>query len=569
MTLGLALLATGTGCTGTATPSKIGGGPPGTNTAAPAQLVPPGATAPASTKPNIVEIVTDDMRTDDLRFMPHVRRLVQDQGLEFLNSFSPNPICAPARSSLLSGQYSHNTKVMAVTPPRNYAAFDDRATVATALNGAGYNTVFLGKYLNGYGVDDSFVTKKNSFRYVPPGWTDWWGSTQRPADSGIASGGTYNYFNVLINHNGTIDDSHKGTYQATVQGRIARRMVNRYHRSAKPFFLYFAPVAPHFGAPREKDDPRGVVWPDSGRKEEFKTPARPARVRGRFDRQITRASGLPLDGGASQRDVSRLPAPIRLPPISTQEKAAMLTLTRQRAEALSVLDGQIGRLVATLKQTGEYDNTVLMFTSDNGYYLGEHRLRQGKLWTHEPSLRVPFLVTGPGIPTGRRFDPVTSPDIAATILDLGGARPPHPADGVSVRPSFAADRGWTVPVAIENLANDKEMRTPSADPPQDFGALTGSGLRTARWKYVRYVNGDAELYDLTADPNELRNVYGRPRYAKVQAALADVWKRTRHCAGESCRAPLPRSLRVVPAPLAESTRTQERGVQARYGVPEL
>ena len=337
------------------------------------------------------------------------------------------------------------------------------------------------------------------------------------------------YFHLLLNHNGSIDDSRKGVYQTVAEGRLTRRLVRRYHRSPKPFFLYFAPIAPHVGAPREKGDPTGVVLPGPGTPERFKTPARPGRVKGRFDRQITHASGLPADGSSSQRNVEGLPRPMRwLPTISGQERAAMLSLTRQRAEALSVLDQQVARLVATLKKTGEYDDTVLMFTSDNGYFLGEHRNRQGKIWAHEPSLRVPFLVAGPGIPHGQRFDPVTTVDVAATILDLGGAAPPRPADGSSVVPSFTEDRGWRQPVVVEGEVDAPEMNTAKQDPPPGFdNPLTGTGVRTARWKYVRYVDGDAELYDLTRDPNELRNVYGKPRYAGVQAELARVWRARR------------------------------------------
>ena len=114
----------------------------------------------------------------------------------------------------------------------------------------------------------------------------------------------------------------------------------------------------------------------------------------------------------------------------------MRNLTRQRAEALFVLDREVARLVATLKRTGEYANTVFMFTSDNGYFLGEHRMRQGKIKPHEPSLRVPFVVAGRGIPHGERFDPVTTPGVTATIAELAGATPrmPYAEDGVSVRP---------------------------------------------------------------------------------------------------------------------------------------
>jgi N-acetylglucosamine-6-sulfatase len=572
--LGLAVLATTGGCMSGSSPSHVGGGPAGRNTAAPSRLVPPGAPTPASSdRPNIITIVTDDMRTDDLRWMPHVRHLVGGQGLDYRNSFSPNPLCAPARSSLLTGRSTHNTGVLNVDGRYDYRRFDDSATVGTALNHAGYNTMFLGKYMNGYGIVRSKVTGKNSFRYVPPGWTDWYGSVQRPPGSGVPSGGTYNYYNVLINHNGTIDGHHKGTYQTVVQGRLARAMVTRYHRSPKPFFLYFAPIAPHFGSPPEKDDPRGVLLPGPGSPEPFKTPARPARVRGIFDGRIQRASGLPLGGGRTQSraGILKLPRPMRwLPPISTQEKAAMLSVTRQRAEALFVLDQQIGKLVATLKRTGEYDDTVLMFTSDNGYFLGEHQMRQGKIWTHEPSARVPFLVSGPGVPHGVRYDPVTSADVAATVLDLARARAPRPVDGASLVPSFAADRGWRRPVVLESLVSGPELNAAEDHRPPSFStALTGTGVRTARWAYVRYVDGDAELYDLARDPNELDNVYGRARYAVVQRRLARVWKDYRDCAGASCRAPLPTALQTGPARLAAITRAQERGVAARYGVPTL
>jgi arylsulfatase A-like enzyme len=129
-----------------------------------------------------------------------VRELVEEQGLDFRNSFSSNPLCAPARSSLLSGQYSHNTGVVSVEPPRNYST----STTAPAWDGPeprGYNTLFLGKYLNGYGNGRSRVTQENSFRYVPPGWTDWYGSVQPPRDSEI-KGGTYQYYHLLLNHNG-------------------------------------------------------------------------------------------------------------------------------------------------------------------------------------------------------------------------------------------------------------------------------------------------------------------------------------------------------------------------------
>ncbi len=196
-----------------------------------------------------------------------------------------------------------------------------------------------------------------------------------------------------------------------------------------------------------------------------------------------------------------------------------MSVARQRAESLYVLDNQIGKLVATLKKTGEYDNTVLMFTSDNGYFLGEHRMRQGKIWTHEPSMRVPFVISGPDIPHGNRYDPISTPDIPATILDLGGAQPPYPSEGTSVRPTFTADRGWLRPVLVENQVDAPELNAArdNLSTAQYERTLTGSGLRTAQWKYVRYIDGDAELYDLAQDPNELQQ---RLRAAEVRSGAS-------------------------------------------------
>jgi N-acetylglucosamine-6-sulfatase len=550
------------------TPRSPASMPAGKVTAAPAELVPVGSPPPKqSRRPNIITILADDMRTDDLRWMPDVRRLIADRGLTFRNSFSPYPLCCPARASLMSGQYAHNHHVFSHVPPYGFEAFDDSATLGTSLNAAGYNTIALGKYLNGYGDQRSKVTGKPSFRYVPAGWTEWRAAVTRPPRSGYTSGGTYNYWHTLFNVDGHIDDRHKGQYQTAVLGRMAARMIEKYHRSPKPFFMYFSPVAPHFGSPREADDPRGIINPANGKVEQIKTPARPRWVRGRFDRQIPRASGLPKDGGPSEADVRDKPRPMRdLPELSPQERIAVRTLTRQRAEALYVLDRQVGNLVATLKRTGEYDNTIIMFTSDNGYFLGEHRMRQGKIKPQEPSLRVPFLVSGPGIPHGQRFDPVTTPGVTATILQIAGARPPHPADGVSVVPSFTADRGWRVPVVTEGLETSQVFRNAESHRAPGFTDVrTTIGIRTAQWKLVRYNDGDGELYDLDTDPNELTSRYGDPRYARVQGELQRLWATYKDCRGTSCRAPMPVSLQRDPAQERASTDRQSRGVDARYG----
>jgi len=524
--------------------------------------------AAAASKPNVVMVMADDMRTDDLRFMPNVRREILGTGLNFRNSFSPYPLCCPARASFLSGRYAHNHHVYSHEAPYGFRAFDDHATVATALQQAGYQTGFVGKYLNGYGAETSLVTGGPSFTYVPNGWTDWYGAVERPTGSPYRAGGTYNYWHTLFNVNGKTDDTHARQYQTNVLGRFARGLVQKYHRSPRPFFLYLSSVAPHFGSPREKGDPVHVKRGGGGFTQ-IPTPARPRWVRGRFDKVITRASGLPVDGGPSEADVSDKPRPMSSQPeLSREERFGVRNLTRQRAEALYVLDQEVGRLVRTLKRTGEYRHTVLMFTSDNGYFLGEHRQRQGKIKPHEPSLRVPFAVTGPGIPHGERFDPVTTPGVTATIAQIAGATQlmPYPLDGVSVEPSFAKDRGWRAPVVTEGLESGSVFPVlPSAKAVGFHDARNTIGIRTPRYKYVRYSDGDSEMYDLDKDPNELDSVVDDPRYAAVREQLYRLWLDYKDCVGEACRVPMPPSLRRDPHQDQVGTNTQSRGVQRRYG----
>ncbi len=507
-------------------------------------------------RPNIVMVMADDMRTDDLRFMPSVRRLLKDRGLEFRNSFSPYPLCCPARASFLTGRYAHNHHVYSHASPYGFKSFDDRRTLATALRASGYNTGFVGKYLNGYGAQPSLVTGGPSFHYVPNGWTDWYGAVERPLHSRYKSGGTYNYMHTIFNINGRIDDSHRGQYQTDVLGRFARGLVTKYHRSSKPFFLYVSAVAPHFGGPGEIDDPRPVRM-SNGRYLTVTTPARPTWVRGRFNRTITRAAGQPLSG-PSEADVSDKPASVRsFPEPNATEWRAIRESTRQRAEAEYVLDREVARLVAQLKASGEYANTVFMFTSDNGYFLGEHHVPQGKIKPQEPSLRVPFLVAGPGIPHGVRFDPITTPSVTATIADLADATMPFPADGWSLVPTIRqGDQGWRTAVVTEG-------REGSATFPGD--GRTTIGLRLGRWKYVRYSNGDTELYDLDADPNEMQSLQRDPAYDEVRERLQGLWLAYKDCVGESCREPLPADLQRSPSENQAATDRQSQGVRARYG----
>ena len=522
--------------------------------------------ATGDARPNIIMLMADDMRVEDLRYMPHVRALLQDRGLTFRNSFSPFPLCCPARASFLTGRFPHNHHVYSHMAPWGFKSFDDHKTLATALHRAGYHTGFVGKYLNGYGAQPSLVTGGPSFHYVPAGWTDWNAAVERPVGSPYPSGGTYNYWHTLFNVNGVTDDTHKGEYQTAVLGGFARRLVHKYHQGRKPFFLYFSAVAPHFGV-REKGDPRPIQRGKYLFK--FDTPGRPGWVRGRFDRQITRSPGMPLNGGPSEADMRDKPRQMRrLPELSLAERRALTQVARQRAEAEFVLDQQIKSVTDVLRRDGELANTVLMFTSDNGYFMGEHRQRTGKIKPQEPSLRVPFLVAGPKVPHGQRFDPITTEDITATIAQLAGATRylPYASDGYSVvRTIRRGDQGWTTPVLTEGLIGGDGSRT-TVEAERGFDdARNVIGVRTSRWKYERYVSGEEELYDLDKDPNELHSLADDPAHLVVKNKLIALWWSMKDCQGGSCQQVLTQDLRRGPVAERRGTNKQSQGVKARYG----
>ena len=496
--------------------------------------------------------MADDMRSDDLKFSPRIRRLFTRQGLTFKNSFSSFPLCCPARASFLTGTYPHNHQVYWHEKPYAYGAFDDSRTLATSLHSVGYNTGFVGKYLNKYGDHRSLVSGKPSWKYVPRGWTDWRAAF---SDPGLAKvhGGVYNYFDTPYNINGRLDNSHRGTYQSVVVGDFAKGMARRFsssrRRTGKPFFMYVNFVAPHNGGPRESDDPM------------FSTPARPAWVKGRFD-NVRRASGIPRSGGPAEANMGDKRADMRrLSDLNRRERAAMAELTRQRAEAIFALDRQVARLVRQLKASGQWGRTIFVFTSDNGYFLGEHRLGPGKARTYEPSLRVPILVTGPGMRQGEpRYDPISLVDLSATILDAANAPAPHPADGQSRLDTLRrGDQGWAHPVVTEFFFPGKRKKSSVISDER-----LAVGVRVPRYAYTRY-RGFEELYDLRTDPFQDQNVAYRKSYADVRRQLREMVRQTSDCAGKACLAPLPESLAASPAEERDLTRAWWRAMGRRYG----
>ena len=495
-------------------------------------------------RPNVIVIMTDDARHDDLRFMPHVRRLIGDQGVRFANAFSPQPLCCPARASFVTGEYSHNHGVWSQAEPYGFQALDDRSTLPVWLQDAGYDTVFLGKYLNRYGVQN-LRDGQPSLRYVPPGWTDWRASVDGVEPGSALDGGTYRYFDTTLSHNGELEP-YPGVYQTTLFGRISREVLRERAQSPRPFFYWVSFVAPHHGRPVEADDPEPVLRAD-GTEQVFRNPARPRRVWGRFDDAIRNVPGY-----QGERDVSDKPFFIReLPRPTSAEQDGVLANARQRAEALWLVDRQVATLFRTLQETGELDNTYVVFTSDNGYFLGEHRMRQGKVLPYEPSLRVPLLIRGPGLPAGQvRSDPFTMIDFAPTVLDAAGVRGPRSLDGVSLLDvARRGDRGWnrgilteTGPRAVgsDTQESDNFLVEQTGPSPLRFS----QGVRTGDYLYVEHASHERELYDLRSDPRQLTNLVRRPGEQRVVRLLARQLDRLRDCVGAACARPLPPALRT-------------------------
>jgi hypothetical protein len=170
-----------------------------------------------------------------------------------------------------------------------------------------------------------------------------------------------------------------------------------------------------------------------------------------------------------------------------------------------------------LAAIGELDNTYILFTSDNGFFHGEHRVPSGKVLLYEPSIRVPLVMRGPGIPANQhRSQFVSNIDLARTILAATGAQPGRVQDGRSLLP-FARD-------PLFHSGRDLLLETPAY-----------AAIRTPNWLYAEYVTGEKELYNLAHDRDELTSLHMDPRYAAVQADLARRLARLRGCAGPACR----------------------------------
>jgi arylsulfatase A-like enzyme len=213
-----------------------------------------------------------------------------------------------------------------------------------------------------------------------------------------------------------------------------------------------------------------------------------------------------------------------LPDVTATEWRRIREAARQRAEAVFVVDQQIDRIMRALRRSGELSRTLVVFTSDNGFFLGERKIRHGKTLPYAPSGRVPLLVRGPGIPAGQvRDDPYLSIDHAPTIADAAAVTPPYATDGVSMLAvARGGDQGWRRPVLTESrpLAGETQPEV--------------RGIRTARYLYTRWADAEEELFDLSTDPMERHNLARDPEHADVLAQLRSTLTQVQDCRGLEC-----------------------------------
>jgi N-acetylglucosamine-6-sulfatase len=453
----------------------------------------PGPSQPQS-QPNVVVLLTDDQTVESMRVMAGARAELARAGTTFDRAFVSNPLCCPSRATLYTGQYTHNHGVIGNRPPEGgYGRLDKSEWLPVWLQRAGYHTVHIGKFMNRYG-QDSLPTE------VPPGWNEWYTSVD-PS--------TYDFTNYQLNENGVVR-----TYTEYSTDAYSTRAVNAVRRlapSEQPFFLSVAFLAPHSGSPRETDDPAGVF-----------TPMPAPRHRDRFA-----SEPLPPSPAFDEADVSDKPRFIRRRPRLTAELVAAITENyRQELESLLAVDEGIVRVVGALREAGELNRTLILFTSDNGFFHGEHRVPFGKVMVYEPSIRVPLILRGPGVPAGaRRRQLVTNADLAPTILDAADAVPAgRVPDGRSLFP-LLRDRG---------LAWGRELLVQGAP---GFQAVAYRALRNDRFVYAEYATGERELYDLRHDPDQLHSLDGDPDYEWIEARLAERLAALQRCAGASCTRP--------------------------------
>lgn len=486
-------------------------------------------------RPNVLFVLADDLDLAEMQYMPMTRRLIGGRGATFDNYFVTDSLCCPSRTTTLRGQYPHNTGVR--SNGGSNGGFEaalrlgvERDTYATRLQQVGYANAFFGKYLNHYpGIAGE--------SYIPPGWASW---------ASPSRGHPYSEYDYTLNVDGNQEEHDRlpRDYGTTVYFGMAEQFVTQSAQVKQPFYVavnVYAPHTPSIPAPR-----------DTGLFPTATAPRTPA-----FD----------------LADVTGKPAFVRdLPQFTPDETAAIDRLYRRRLRSLQAVDRGVASMVATLRRTHELSKTYIVFASDNGFHLGENRLPAGKETAYDTDIHVPLLVRGPGIEAGRHIGQFAlNNDLAPTFEAMVGVRPAPFTDGRSLLPLLHGSQPratrrallvehWpeTGPNGQPRATNHdgKELEEPQDpdqfDPRLHPDVISGpnplrdhtilgrlriipeyAAVRTSRYLYVEYINGDRERYDLRADPDEVHNLFGTK--PKLDRKLAQRLAALRLCRAATCR----------------------------------
>jgi arylsulfatase A-like enzyme len=473
------------------------------------------------TGPNVVVIMTDDQRYDDMATLPRVTTLIGEAGVTFTRAYVSYPVCCPARATFFTGQYAQNHRVRCLYPEcgGGYGNLNQRNYLPVWLEDAGYATAHIGKFLNGYG-------KEPGEPMDPNGWTEWyglvdhstyrmWGYKIREKGPGDEEGTTKTY--------GKVRGGRDALYQTDVLTDKAVDFIARRGPDARPFFLSLAYLAPHH---------------ESGHTQ---------RITGQLVRAADRHRGLyasrplPKPPGYNEDDLHDKPSWVGRfnRRVNARREAAITKRFHERWESLLAVDEGVERIIEKLRQTGELDNTYVIFTSDHGFMQGEHRIPQGKMVPYDPSTHVPLLIRGPGVPRGRRTKAIVGDvDYAPTIMDVTPAEASHPLDGISILPFARNPRRrnlrpllhTTAGQAAKGRTNTREGGTRGTQP----RVPAWSAIRTTKWLYIEYRGGSRELYSIARDPWELNSVVDDPNRRQEIRTLRRTLGDLRRCRGRRC-----------------------------------
>ncbi len=517
-------------------------------------------------RPSFVVIQTDDSTLEQLyatftpypgapaiRAMPSTLDLIGKRGATFNRYYASYSLCAPSRASLLTGRYAHNEDKGNVEPNGGYTGFRSsngwRHNVATWLRNDGYRTIHIGKFLNGYG-EAPYSTAAE----VPPGWNAW--------QSVINSDSDHFFYGYELSNNGVLEGpfGDSGSWEtreygerddpgcptAPANGKPCNYETDKFNELAlrelaatpagKPFYLQLDETAPH-------GDFRRPAGPEP-----------PARYYSSFD-------GAPLPDnraqGFDEGNVNDKPRFVREAPyLSLQEIHTYRVYYDKALASLRGVDDGVRAIVEELGALHRLRDTYVIFTSDNGFFYGQHRLVGGKFLAYEPSTHLPFLIRGPGIKPGNESSELAANiDIAPTILELAHLKPKRDIDGRSLFP-FARDPSLLTrrPVLFESFVESADVEEDGGNTPvQAKAARAGAsrrpkgagasivappknyyGIVLGPYKYIEWPDGERELYDLETDPYELNNRVREPNLFPVRNFLHRRLERLETCSGQAC-----------------------------------